>query len=231
MNIEPKINAGKFVRNTRYYTGVVFEWNLPTGSSCPFAMECKVIVDRETGKFDIKRGQYRCYAASPERFPGVRAFRWNNYDFVRNGGVPEIPKQCKSIRIHAAGDFFNQKYFDMWIQLAKDNPQVEMWAFTKSIQYWVNRLNEIPENLVMTASYGGKQDDLIEKHNLKNVKVYKNISDVPDDRPIDNNDDWARIPGINFALLDNLKVSKKESVDEYNERFAHLNTVRPRVSV
>jgi hypothetical protein len=83
----------------------------------------------------------------------------------------------------------------------------------------------------MTASYGGKQDDLIEKHNLKNVKVYKHISEVPEDRPIDNNDDWARIPGINFALLDNMKVSKKKSVDEYNERFAHLNTVRMRAGV
>ena len=30
----------KFVKNTKYYTGVVFEWNLPTGSTCPFTLEC-----------------------------------------------------------------------------------------------------------------------------------------------------------------------------------------------
>jgi hypothetical protein len=220
------MQAGKFVRNTRYYTGVVYEWNLPTGSSCPFAMECKVIVDRETGKFNIKRGQYRCYAASPERFPGVREHRWKNFEFVRNGGTPEIPKNCRSIRIHAAGDFFNQKYFDMWLRLAADNPDVEMWAFTKSIGYWVNRLGEIPPNLVLTASYGGKQDSLIEKHGLKNVIVYPQISMVPKSRPIDNNDDWARIPGISFALLDNMKISKKESVDEFNKPFEHLNIVK-----
>jgi hypothetical protein len=35
----------------------------------------------------------------------------------------------------------------------------------------VNRLNEIPSNFHLTASRGGKCDDLIEKHNLKNVKV------------------------------------------------------------
>lgn len=73
---------------------------------------------------------------------------------------------------------------------------------------------------------GKPLDELIEKHNLKNVKVYKHISEVPEDRPIDNNDDWARIPGINFALLVNMKVSRKESVYEYNIRFAHLNTVQ-----
>ena len=37
-----------------------------------------------------------------------------------------------------SGDFFNQKYFDMWLQIAKDNPTIEMWAYTKSLQYWVN---------------------------------------------------------------------------------------------
>ena len=84
----------KFVRNTKYYSGEVYEWNLPTGTTCPFALECKVTVDRATGKFDVKRGQYRCYAANPERFPGVREHRWRNFDFVRNGGIPIIT--CKN---------------------------------------------------------------------------------------------------------------------------------------
>ena len=73
----------------------------------------------------------------------------------------------------------------------------------------VKRINEIPKNLILTASYGGRQDDLIEKHGLKNVIVYPNAESVPKDRPIDNNDDWARKPNVNFALLDNMKVSKK----------------------
>jgi hypothetical protein len=199
----------KFVKNKTYYSGVVYEWNLPTGTTCPFALECKVIVDRVTGKFDIKKGQYRCYASSPERFPAVREHRWRNFEFLRGGGVPTIPQDCKAIRIHASGDFFNQAYFDLWVQLAKENPNVEFWAYTKSIQYWVNRINEIPDNFILTASYGGRQDDLIEKHNLKNVVVYPSKDLVPSDRPIDTNDDWARKPNVNFALLDNMKVSKK----------------------
>jgi hypothetical protein len=203
------MSEGKFIKNKKYYSGIVYEWNLPTGTTCPFALECKVVVDRITGKFDIKKGQYRCYAASPERFPAVREHRWKNFELVKNGGVPTIPKDCNAIRIHASGDFFNQDYFDMWLQLAKDNPTIEMWAYTKSLQYWVNRINDIPQNLIITASYGGRQDDLIEKHNLKNVMVYPNASVVPSERPIDNNDDWARKPLVNFALLDNMKVSKK----------------------
>ena len=211
------MSEGKFIKNKKYYTGMVYEWNLPTGTTCPYALECKVTVDRHTGKFDVKKGQYRCYAASPERFPAVREHRWRNFEMVKNGYVPIIPKDCRAIRIHAAGDFFNQKYFDMWIQLAIENPDVEMWAYTKSLEYWVNRIHAIPANLVLTASYGGRQDSLIDKYNLKNVIVYPDAWSVPKDRPIDNNDDWARKPAINFALLDNMKVAKKTSVTHFNE--------------
>ena len=202
----------KFVKKKTYYEGEVYEYNLPTGTTCPFAMECKVVVDKITGKFDVTKGQYRCYASSAERFPGVRNHRHNNFDFVRSGGVPIIPKDCKAIRIHSSGDFFNQSYFDMWLKLAEDNPEVEMWAYTKSLNYWINRLKDIPSNLILTASYGGKADDLIEKFNLKNVKVYAELEEVPTNRPIDTNDHYARITKVNFAFLDNMKYSKKQII-------------------
>jgi hypothetical protein len=193
----------KFIKNIKYYSGIVYEWNLPTGSSCPFALECKVVVDRVSGKFDIHKGQYKCYAAGAERFPAVRNHRWNNFDFSKNGGVPIIPKDCKAIRIHAAGDFFNQKYFDMWVTLATNNPDIEFWAYTKSLNYWIKSINNIPSNLVLTASRGGKLDYLIDAYNLKNVTIFKSKLDVPNGMPIDTNDDYARTPNINFALIDN----------------------------
>ena len=193
----------KFVKNTKYYRGIVYEWNLPTGTTCPFALECKVTVNRTTGKFDIHRGQYKCYAAGPERFPGVREHRWKNFEFVKGGGVPTLPDGCKAVRIHASGDFFNQEYFDMWIDLAKAHPHVEFWAYTKSLNYWVKRINEIPENLILTASRGGKLDSLIDQYNLKSVTVFKSKNDVPVHLDVDDNDDLARLPRMSFALLDN----------------------------
>jgi hypothetical protein len=199
---------GKFIKKTTYYSDTVYEWNLPTGVTCPFAKECKVSVDRFTGKFDIKKGAYRCYAASPERFPAVREHRWNNFDFIRNGGTPELPKDCKNVRIHASGDFFNQAYFDMWLQIARDNPSVNFWAYTKSINYWVKRIKEIPDNMVLIASYGGTHDVLIDTYKLKSAKVYEDLSKVPEGMPVDTNDDYARIKNISFALLDNNKVKK-----------------------
>jgi len=204
------MNQGKLIKNTKYYTGVVYEFNLPTGTTCPFAMECKVTVDRYTGKFDIKRGAYKCYASSAERFPAVRQSRWNNFEYVKHGGIPEIPKDCKAIRIHASGDFFNQEYFDMWLELARSRPDVEFWAYTKSLTYWENRLDAIPKNLVLTASWGGKHDRLIVKHGLKSAMVFKSIDEVPSGMQVDYNDDLARIPNLSFALLDNAFNKKSD---------------------
>jgi hypothetical protein len=201
----------KFVKNTKYYRGIVYEFNLPTGTTCPFAKECKVTVDRMSGKFDINKGAYRCYAAGPERFPGVREHRWRNFDEAKNGAIPILPNDAKAIRIHASGDFFNQAYFDVWLNVASMHPNVEMWAYTKSLRYWVKRLTEIPPNLVLTASYGGREDHFIEEYGLKNVKVYDKAIEVPPERPIDTNDDWARTPVVNFALLDNFKSKKDNS--------------------
>ena len=192
-----------FVKNTKYYSGTVYEWNLPTGSSCPFAMDCKVTVDRATGKFNNESSAYKCYAAAPERFPGVRKHRWDNFEKGKAGIIDELPKGCSHVRIHAAGDFFSQAYFDVWVDYCERHPSVEFWAYTKSLLYWINRVDKVPNNLILTASYGGRLDSLIERYNLKNVKIYSNYADVPADRLVDTNDDQARIPGVNFALMDN----------------------------
>ena len=200
----------KFVKNIKYYNGVVYEWNLPTGSTCPFAMECKVTVDRITGKFDIHRGQYKCYAAGPERFPGVREHRWKNFEHTKNGNKPILPKDCRAVRIHASGDFYNQEYFNMWVEIAKENPEVEFWAYTKSLNYWIKKINDIPKNLILTASRGGRLDYLIDQYNLKNVTIYNSEFQVPKNIPIDTNDDYARMPLINFGLIDNYAKKTKQ---------------------
>lgn len=192
----------KFLRKTKYYEGVVYEWNLPSGFSCPFAKECLVKVDRKTGKFQDKSNQYKCYSAVAERFPAVREHRWNNFEGVLKGGIPPLPSKAKAVRIHASGDFYNQEYFDMWLQVCRDNPDVEFWAYTKSLIYWVNRLASIPSNLTLTASRGGRHDHWIEEFGLKNVEVIKHPSQARG-RPIDTCDDQARLPDVNFCLLDN----------------------------
>jgi len=203
----PKKPDHKFVRKTDYYRDVVYEWNLPAGWSCPFAQDCLIKVDRKTGKFDNQSNPdygFRCYAASAERFPGVREHRWKNFEYVMNGGIPVLPKKAKAVRIHSSGDFFKQAYFDMWLEICRNHPDVEFWAFTKSVLYWVNRMDVIPDNLVLTASFGGKTDRDISKYSLKWCKVIKKkYLYMHQPEQFDTNDDLAREKFVNFYLLNN----------------------------
>jgi hypothetical protein len=204
-----------FTKKTKYYTGVVYEWNLPTGWTCPSAKECLVKVDKETGKMDNFSNAYKCYSASAERFPAVRTSRWNNLEQSKTE-IPPIPKNCKSVRIHSSGDFYSQKYFDRWLDYCNKNKDIEFWAYTKSLNYWVKRIDEIPSNLILTASYGGKFDNLISEYNLKNVIV---IKEIKNDKPIDCNDDIARTKDISFYLLDNNIIGKDKQKNKIQTKL------------
>jgi len=205
----------KFQKKTKYYPMTVWEFNLPAGHSCPFAKECKVKVDRITGKFENLSTTFRCYAASAERFPGVRKSRWENFEDVKAGKPIIIPKKATHIRIHSSGDFFSQEYFDRWLEVCRQNPKVKFWAFTKSVPFWIARKNEIPDNLTLQASYGGLRDDLIEKHNLKFAKVFASKEKaVRAGLPIDVDDSYAMDGKTSFALLDNHKYSKKKQKEQ-----------------
>ena len=79
------------------------------------------------------------------------------------------------------------------------------YAYTKSLPYWVARLNEIPDNFILTASYGGRRDALIKKHNLRSVKIVHSTYQARKLKlQIDHDDSHAAIPSKkhkDFALL------------------------------
>jgi hypothetical protein len=62
----------------------------------------------------------------------------------------------------------------------------------------------MPSNLVLTASAGGRNDELIDQYKLKHVQVVKDETLAPAEL-VDTNDDLARIPELNFYLIDNFK--------------------------
>ncbi|NLB81564.1 MAG: hypothetical protein GX800_08160 [Clostridiaceae bacterium] len=124
---------------------------------------------------------------------------------MQKGAEIRLPRKAKFVRIHASGDFFSQEYFDKWLKLCERTPNVHYWAFTKSLPYWIERIERIPPNLVLTASYGGKSDELIEKYGLRYAKVFKHERDVPKGMQIDTDDRHAMVNGPSFALIDNFE--------------------------
>jgi hypothetical protein len=93
------------------------------------------------------------------------------------------------IRIHVAGDFKTLTYFDAWCQVARNNPHMTFYAYTKSLPFWVRRMDTIPSNFVLTASRGGLRDDLISLHDLPEAVVVHNAQEAAElGLDVDSND-------------------------------------------
>jgi hypothetical protein len=163
---------GKLSKNTLIFS-------LPAGKTCPGALLCKSFaVVGEDGKRHIQDGKYtqfRCFAASGEvQYDSAFYNRANNLemiidamsdltvvDLIHNSIQHHRTRNTKKVRIHESGDFFLGKYLDAWIDVAKRNPDLIFYCYSKSLELFLGY--ELPENFFMTASYGGKWDYLIDE--------------------------------------------------------------------
>lgn len=220
-NANAKIQALRKVPELQPFLGKgrkVYSFDILSGWSCPFAQDCQSRVVIELGKRKIKDGpktQFRCFSASQEAlFTPVYNLRKNNFDNLRVCKTSEdmaelilkyMPINAGVIRIHVAGDFFNREYFRAWLQIARLNPGRLFYAYTKSLPYWVECLGDIPANFILTASYGGRADNLIAEHNLRTSKVVFSENEANElGLDIDHTDELAANPKLaqtSFALL------------------------------
>ena len=184
-------------------------------------MECKTTADRAWGTITDGADQiYRCYAASDEaKSPQVRAARHWNFELLRKETEYEmvkriqasLPKKATIIRIHVSGDFFNQKYFNAWASVAKLNPNILFYAYTKSLKYWLDYIDTnkgyldhsiLPPNLKLTASWDGSNSKLIQHSKLKYAKVVFSEEEAEKlNLEIDHDDSHAYGGDKSFALM------------------------------
>jgi hypothetical protein len=122
-----------------------------------------------------------------------------------------MPNNLGICRIHVAGDFFNQKYFRAWHLIAEWYPDRLFYAYTKSLSWWVEDRDSLPDNLVLTASRGGRLDFMIDEFNLRESKVVFSEAEAEAlGYEIDHTDELAAIPEIrdeSFALKEKVKFS------------------------
>jgi len=190
----------------------VYSFSLPSGWTCPFALECLSKADRITGKIsDGLATLFRCFSATIEAYSATtRAQRWHNFDILRKldfegmvialyESLPDIVDIC---RVHVGGEFFNQRYFDAWMQVARLRQDTTFYAYTKSLPYWVARIGDIPSNFVLIASRGGRYDYLIDEYNLKVAEVVFSLEEAEEKGlPIDHDEYYAINNAGNFLLL------------------------------
>ena len=178
----------KLNRNT-----VIF--NLPAGTTCPGANKCLSFVKvNDNGKrtiVDGKETEFRCFAASSEvQYDGVYKNRQHNLALIRDslahGNCADLindslqlarKKSTKLVRIHESGDFFSAEYLMAWLLVAKHNPDLKFYCYSKNLPLFVNLT--LPANFYLTASYGGKYDNLIDEGKFtRYAKVFMTEDDA-----------------------------------------------------
>ena len=199
----------------------VITFSLPSGYTCPGALDCLSYANRKTGKIkDGKHTKFRCFQASAEAvYPSLRNMVWNNFDALREAakeagegrGSIEMAKLILAsledvkfdvLRVHVGGDFFSKDYFRAWLMVANSMPDKLFYAYTKSLVTWQEIRLVIPENFVLTASRGGKNDEFINELNFKCAEVVFSEEEAAEKGlEIDHDDSHALYPTGSFALL------------------------------
>ena len=194
----------------------IYSLDLLSGYSCPFANEWLSKATIVDGKRKIQDGpntKFRCFSASQEvQYNGVYNLRKHNFDMLRGEHLNDMthmlnqsmPDNLGICRIHVAGDFFSADYMYSWLVMAMMHQDRLFYAYTKSLKYWLKHMETIEalDNFVLTASYGGRDDDLIFKHGLRHCNVIG--SEAETHLPIDHDDSHAARPSQrhnSFSLL------------------------------
>jgi hypothetical protein len=216
VNVTPKRPGRKLLKfghgNAKLDPGV-WTFSLPAGHFCPHANACRSKANRQADHItDGPNTEFRYYAASSEaRARSLRESRWHNADLLRSCKSTEemvdlilasLSPYAGIVRVHVSGDFFNAEYFDAWLEVARQRPDTRFYAYTKALPLWVSRKDSIPENFILTASYGGTHDHLIAELGLRFAKVvYSQAEAEALGLEIDHDDSHAMRPGPSFALL------------------------------
>ena len=188
-------------------------FTLPAGYTCPGAKDCLSRADRVTGKVtDGADTVFRCFMASAEaRSPSLRKNVWHNLELIKaalNDGwekcadliCASLPAKFDVARVHVGGDYFNKEYLRAWVEVARRNPDKVFYSYSKSLHLMLEWA--LPSNLVLTASRGGKHDELIDAAGWKEaVVVYSEEEAEERGLEIDHDDSHAAFGKEDFALL------------------------------
>jgi hypothetical protein len=92
-------------------------------------------------------------------------------DFVEIMSKEVRKKRANFVRVHDSGDFYSPEYLRKWFDIARENPSVNFYAYTNSLN--LVRGTDIPENFDFIFSDGGKLAHTIDTDYERHSKVFK----------------------------------------------------------
>ena len=87
------------------------------------------------------------------------------------------------VRIHDAGDFYNETYLNKWLDIMRhfeNNDRVSFYAYTKMVSLFKSyqTKNLIPGNFRVIFSFGGKEDNLINIETDFHSRVFETMDQL-----------------------------------------------------
>ena len=145
-------------RNSKLHKDRIGDFKLPAGKTCPFAGICAEWCYAKTGTF-----RFRPVKAIQERT--LLATKLACFVPLMVGEIDEAKGRMNALRIHSAGDFYSQAYFDRWLEIAYKVPYMLLYAYTTSLPFI--RWNMLPDNFTIIQSSEGKiPPDKRRKHSV-----------------------------------------------------------------
>ena len=220
----------KFSKGNKKLSKDTLIFSLPAGKTCPGASLCHSFVSiNKDNKRVIQDGvntEFRCYAASQEvMYTALYKKRkynldllidslnfkkntLNAVDLINESLSKYLTKSIKKVRIHDSGDFFSGEYLRAWLAVARLNPNIQFYCYSKSLNLFGTNIS-IPDNFYLTASMGGKYDYLIHKGYFKRYAIVVNsvieaetLGILHRNKPYKiDKDDSSCLKGEPFALL------------------------------
>lgn len=105
----------------------------------------------------------------PHDLPHDAGDEWLSW-WIVNGG--------RALRIHDAGDFYSVDYLLRWSRIAKRRPHILFYAYTKEVQMILDHGDQLPNNLRVIMSYGGLQDNLIDRDSHRHADVFPTLEQL-----------------------------------------------------
>ena len=168
----------KLKNTAKHFDIKIFNFSIPAGNdkasgkiTCPFAGSCLSLCYAKKGMYrfgNVERALTKRYEASKEA------------DFVEriNAELSKVKKGKQVyVRIHDSGDFYSPAYFAKWLEIARLNPLVRFYAYTKSHSF-IRGNFVLPENFDLIYSLGSTRDELINQETERHSKIFKTAEDM-----------------------------------------------------
>ena len=168
----------KLKKTAKEFGVKIFNFSIPAGNdkasgkiTCPFAGSCLSLCYAKKGMYrfgNVERALSKRYEASKEE----------NFVELISNELSKVKKDKQTyVRIHDSGDFYSPAYFAKWLEIARLNPTVRFYAYTKSHSF-IRGNFAIPENMDLIFSLGSTRDELINQDTERHSKIFQTAKDM-----------------------------------------------------